>query len=222
MKQITLAILLLLCTVHQSNAQDKKISLGLSINPNYSFGIISNNFIGIEEQPKASISVNMFVEYQLTPKSSVGLGLGYQNNGEKTSKIDLTFFGPQNEDLPTKARFIYNHHNIEIPLYYKLNLGEHFYILAGTSGILNLSNTVSSVHFYADGNKERKTQKDKSMDFRTLNISANFGFGWNYLNKEKFSLFIHPYFQYGILGISTNATFNRNILSLGFVTGIRI
>ena len=47
------------------------------------------------------------------------------------------------------------------------------------------------------------------------------GFGLDYLNTDKLSLFVFPYLQYGFLGVSKSASLNRNFLSIGISTGIR-
>jgi len=238
MKNITTTLILSVFTCITIQAQEKKFDFGMNLFPNYSLGVISNDgstpssvesgFQDIETW-KPSISANIFVEYSFNKKSSVGLGLGYQNNGERTKKLDLIFginpnTGQATTDpsAPSQARIIYNHHNIEIPVYYKHIFGERFYLLAGTSAIINISNTRTGVKYYEDGSKERNTVEDNSTEFRGLNFTGNIGFGLNYFKREKFSLFVHPYCQYGILGVSKAASLNRNILSLGISTGIKI
>ncbi len=234
MKTTHLAISILLFSWTTSQAQDKKFDLGLYFFPNYSIGIISSDgstpkrvesgFKEIETW-KPSFSANIFLEYRLNQRSFLGLGMGYQNNGERTKKLDLNYGSNPNtgkSKRATHARIVYNHHNIEIALYYKHRFGRNFYGVMGTSGIINVSNTRTSILYFPDDSREKNTEKDKSTDFRKFNFSGNFGFGMNYLNKETFSLFVHPYIQYGILGISKSASLNRNILSLGISTGIKI
>lgn len=238
MKKIATSILLTIFTCVTTQAQEKKFDFGLCLFPNYSLGVISNDgsvpssaestFQDIETW-KPSISANIFVEYNLNKKSSIGIGLGYQNNGERTRKFDIIFgINPNTGEIitdpsaPSQARSIYNHHNIEIPVYYKHSFGERFYLLVGSSAIINISNTKTGVKYYADGSKERSTSEDNSTDFRGLNFSGNVGFGLDFLKKEKFSLFVHPFIQYGILGVSKSASLNRNILSLGISMGIKI
>ena len=227
-----------LCSYTACLAQDRKFDFGLSLFPNYSIGITSNDgntptnveegFQDIETW-KPSFSSTIFVEYQLNARSILGLGMGYQNNGERTKKLDLQYgIDPvtgmpiSDPSLPTQIEFIYDHHNIEIPLYYRHLLGSSFFVQIGASGIVNISNTITSKEYYADGEVKRNTEQDNSTDFRTLNIAGNLGFGMDYLRNEKISLFVLPYVQYGFFGISENASLNRNFLSLGISTGIRI
>jgi hypothetical protein len=238
MKKTTTTILLAVFTCMTIQAQEKKFDFGLNLFPNYSMGIVTNdgntstsfqNNIQELETWKPSVSANIFVEYKLNKNSAIGAGLGYQNNEERTKKYDLIFgFNPNTGEIitdpsaPSQARTVYNHHNIEIPIYYKHSFGDRFYLLVGTSAIINISNTTTSVKYFDDGSKERNTNNDNSTEFRGLNFSGNFGFGLNYFKREKFSLFVHPFLQYGILGVSKSASLNRNVFSLGISTGIKI
>jgi hypothetical protein len=218
-------------------AQDKKFSFGLNLFPNVSDVIITNDGTAPDEQldfykedeiPKLSFSGGFFVEYLLSPKSSIGIGLGYQNTGGKTKSTQLIFASDIDPSIGftnnsgTEVQFIYNHHNIEIPLYYKFNFTKKFYLLTGTSGIINLYNTTTSVFYTTDSPIERNTEEDKESSYRDFNISTNIGFGYNYLNKENFLLFVQPSFQYGILGLTKNTPLNRNYFSIGISTGIKI
>lgn len=236
MKKIV--IIIALFTWFSAHSQENKFDFGIGIFPNYSIGIISNNgntpgfvessYKGIETW-KPSLSATVFVEYKLSEKSILGIGMGYQNNGERTKKLDLIFnVNPLNGNpvtdpsLPNKARFVYNHHNIEIPLYYRHVFGSRFFGLIGVSGIINISNTNTSILYFSDNSKERNTENDNSTDFRSFNFSGNIGFGVDYLKTEKMSFFVLPYFQYGFLGVSKTASLNRNFLSIGLSTGMRI
>jgi hypothetical protein len=211
--------------------------LGLGVFPNFSIGIVTNDgsvpaevesgFQDIEIA-KPSISSSVFVEYKLNDKSIVGLGMGYQNNGSRTKKTDFVYgIDPitgnpiSDPSLPTQGEFRYNHHNVEIPVYYKHMLGDKFFMLIGISSVINISNTQTSIQYFADDSKEKNTEEDTNTEFRRFNYSGNIGFGLDYLNTDKLSLFVFPYLQYGILGISKSAPLNRNFLSIGISTGIR-
>lgn len=230
MKNLKLTILLLLTTRYliAQETKDDKFTFGLNVYPNLSVGIITNNgsvpssvenaYKGYETW-KPSISSNIFVEYKIGEKSKLCFGLGYQNTGEKTHLLDLTFAQPE-PDLPTQARFIYNYHNLELPLYYKRNFAKRLYLVAGTSLIFNLVNTTTSEIYYGDGSKKRNSSVDESTSFRQINLTANLGFGMNYFSNEKITLYLHPFFQTAFLGVSKSAPLNRTSLSLGLSTGI--
>lgn len=232
-------ILLLFLIVFQlTKAQERKFNFGVGLFPNLSFGIITNNgntpgyvenaFKSIEVS-QIAYSINGFAEYNLSKRTRLGIGLGLQKNGEQTGKMELIFqVNPitgqpiVNPSDPTHAKSVYNHYNVEVPLYFKLNFGKKSYFLIGGSALLNFSNTNTQVLYYSNRKKERNTVQDNSTDFRTFNVMGNIGYGIDYLKREKITLFFQPYVQYGILGISKTANLNRNILSIGFVTGIRL
>jgi len=219
-----------------TKAQDRKFNFGVSLFPNLSFGIISNDGSvpeGVEEGVKSlevsqiCNSIGFFTEYKLGKKSALGFGLGMQKNGESTGKLPSYFeFDPQTGEPiygPYDPRFIkfdYNRYNAEIPLYYKLNFGKRSYFVVGTSLFFNIINTTRSV-LYFETDKERNTSVDQMTDYRFLNFSGNIGYGFDFLRKENFKLFFQPYAQYGILGVSKSAPLNRNFLSIGFVTGVK-
>ena len=219
-----------------ANAQDRKFNFGVSLFPNLSFGIITNDGSvpgGVEEEIKSlevsqiCYSAGFFTEYKLGKKSALGFGLGMQKNGESTGKLPSYFeFDPQTGEPiygPYDPRFIkfdYNRYNVEIPLYYKLNFGKRSYFVVGTSLFFNIINTTRSV-LYFETAKERNTSVDNTTDYRFLNFSGNIGYGFDFLRKENFNLFFQPYAQYGILGVSKSAPLNRNFLSIGFVTGVK-
>ena len=232
----TIAVILFFLSSINCQAQANKLELGLSVFPNFSLGIISNDgSVPSEvesgyrdiEIAKPSISSTIFVEYSINEKSIIGLGMGYQNIGRRTKKEDVVWginpdTGEANLDVNiAQIRNINSHYNIEIPLYYKRILGEKLFVLIGTSSIINISNTQTSIQYHADGSKKRNTWEDNSTEFRKFNFSGNIGFGFDYLNTEKLSLFIFPYLQYGFLGVSKTAPLNRNFLSIGISTGIR-
>ncbi|MDA9161486.1 PorT family protein [Crocinitomicaceae bacterium] len=236
--KLTIAILILtLFTWINGLSQENKFELGFGVFPNLAFAIQTNDgsianeiLVGYQgmEIAKPSISSNIFVEYRINKNSILGLGMGYQNNGSRTKKTDLVFgIDPitgnpiSDPSFPTHARFVYTHHNIEIPLYYKYMFGDQFFVLIGTSSVINISNTQTSIQYFTDDSKEKNTEEDSSTEFRRYNFSGNIGFGLDYLNTDKLSLFVFPYLQYGFLGVSKSASLNRNFLSIGISTGIR-
>ena len=149
MKLTTAILILTLFTWINGLSQENKFELGFGVFPNLAFAIQTNDgsianeiLVGYQgmEIAKPSISSNIFVEYRINKNSILGLGMGYQNNGSRTKKTDLVFgIDPitgnpiSDPSFPTHARFVYTHHNIEIPLYYKYMFGDQFFVLIGTS-----------------------------------------------------------------------------------------
>ena len=96
----TIVVILFFLACINCQAQEKKIELGLGLFPNLSFAIQTNDgtaedeiLIGYQgmEIAKPAISSTIFVEYNLNKKSIIGLGIGYQNNGNQTKKRDLVW-----------------------------------------------------------------------------------------------------------------------------------
>ena len=215
MKLTTAILILTLFTWINGLSQENKFELGFGVFPNLAFAIQTNDgsianeiLVGYQgmEIAKPSISSNIFVEYKINKNSILGLGMGYQNNGSRTKKTDLVFgVDPitgnpiSDPSFPTHARFVYTHHNIEIPLYYKYMFGDQFFVLIGTSSVINISNTQTSIQYFTDDSKEKNTEEDSSTEFRRFNFSGNIGFGLDYLNTDKLSLFVLLSLQYGFL-----------------------
>ncbi|MDX1447344.1 outer membrane beta-barrel protein, partial [Lishizhenia sp.] len=216
---------------------ESKFSLGVNVFPNFSMGILSYDessssagelFKNIETW-KPSASTSILVEYTLKHNAFLGFGLGYQNNGEQTKKQALIFsINPTTGEpvydpyQPSHAKSIYNHHNLEIPIYYRHLFNNRFYGVFGLSGIVNISNTRTSVLYYPEKATERNTKNDNSTEFRKINLSTNIGLGFDVIQKENFSFYIQPNAQFGILGLAKSTPINRNMLSIGISTGIRL
>lgn len=236
MKNLAIAACFTFLTSLNGNAQESKFNFGFNLFPNYSIGVISSDgsipdeiesaYRDIETW-KPSLSAVAFMEFKLSEKSLLGTGVGYQNTGERTKRMLSkypSFDGPGGtlviNDAETKA--VYVHHNIEIPLYFRHMLSSRIFLSVGTSGIINMGNRISRITYFEDKPKEKVTMDDQSTEYRRFNISGNVGFGFDYLKRENISLYALPYMQYGFLGNAENAALNRNTLSIGLSTGIRI
>ena len=237
MKKSALFALFLVFSLFSANAQEKNIEIGVSLFPNYSIPrrtandlidpIFEPGFQGINAW-KPALSATVFVEYHLAEHASIGVGLGYQNLGERSQKFDLIFaIDPVtgqpiiDPSFPTQARFIANYHHAEIPVYYKHTFGKRFYALAGVSAMINITNSTTSVSYYADGKKNRSTSTDNLTDYSPINIAGNIGFGIDLFSTEKLTGFIQPYGQYTFLGIAKNTPVNRNYIAVGLSLGVR-
>lgn len=231
----TFLLLFCSCLISSSSlSQDKKLSYGIHLFPHLSDGIITNEGSVPEraesafrrsESWKPSGSINLFVEYRLNGKSAFGIGLGYQNNGEhiKSGRLQFpsTTGGPSTSYI-THFDICYVHHNLEMPLYFKRYFGKRLFTQFGISGTLNVGNTIKSKMHFSDDSVLKVQQKDDFQDYRLFNIFGNLGFGFDLQITEKFTLYLLPYAQYGILRLAKSAPFNQNVLSLGISTGIRL
>lgn len=238
MNQKPLLFVLALFFCLSINAQDRKFDLGISLTPNYSFNIMKNDggmpiaaeeYFRSIETGKYAFSGSLFLEYKQNQKISFQLGLGYQNIGEKTIKLDIhdtnniiVGLTPEEAALISHASFNYNRHNLEIPFYFKYKLNKTFYALIGTSVLINIANYTTSFKYYKDGSIVKNPQLNKDAPFRTFNFSTNLGFGMDLVDNDSFTLFIHPNFHYSFLGPVKNASLRRFPMTLGVSTGLII
>jgi len=224
-----------------ANAQTSPFKFGVFLYPNFSNNILivadghedAAQFWDDLEIAKPSFSANIFVAYNLTPKLSVSLGLGYANVGERTKKFatgSLTFpeaidpfygFVKPSGNLPsTETRFVYNHHFVEIPVQIKYSIAKNFYVQSGPSLMVALAHT-STQWKKTDGEiATRTTREDTQTDFRSSNFALNFGLGRSFSYRNSFEWFVGVNGQYLFQGISSNAKINRKYYSVGLVTGI--
>ncbi len=218
-------------------SQESKFKFGISISPMYSWGLITNDGNSpqwLEDQykeseiGKISWSSSFVVEYAIHSKIQLGIGIGYQNNGQRTEKRALFFFDDPtnpsgNPNFPIESRFVYNHHNVEIPFFIRYSFLPKFYLSAGLSPTINILNTSTSVLYYreGEGETERNTNEDSSTDFRRLNLCANFGIGVIVYKTEKMEAFVKAQGYYGVFGVSSNASLNRTPVAAGLTFGVR-
>ena len=237
-------VLLILCFViiNKVNAQ-KKWSFGAEAFPNYSKGELKTTgntnpslvqLIDERETWKFCLSGLLFATYKLNSRSSIQFGLGYQNNGERTKYMQFTYgdmtdprtgFGSTTISDPNAimgTKFYYNRHNIQIPILYQFNLTSRFYLKTGLSTIFNFSNTTTLQKHLLSGKRERSTENDTQTSYRGVNLSGQFGIGFDYVQRTNFSLYVQPTIEKFLIGVSTNAPINRVPLSLGIVFGVRI
>ena len=226
----------------QMNAQ-KKWSFGAEAFPNITNGVVKNtgiqdpsleNSIRESEVPKFCLSGQVYASYNFNAKSSLSFGIGYQNTGEKTN-YKHTYFAnsidprtgfetpePMTPGSTRAVRFYYNHHNIQLPVLFQYNLTSRLYLKSGLSTVINLTNTITDERIFVEGNNAKNTQTDKSSDFRSIVFSGQFGIGYEYMQKSKFSLYVQPTVEKFLMGIYQNPSINRVPLSLGIVFGVRI
>ncbi len=211
-------------------SQERKFNFGAVVFPCLSFGLITNDGTASEiaeeqyrelEVGKISMSGGLFTEFNLTKNAKIGLGLGFQQNGEATRKTELIFEPVPDPALPKQVKFVYNRYNFEVPVYFKRHFGQRSFVSIGSSLFLNITNTTTSVAFYDSKNRVRNSNKDEMNDFRFVNISVNVVYGIELIQREKFNLFLQPSVQYGILGVVKNAPLNRNFLLIGIASGIK-
>lgn len=247
MKTIILTLLLFTTAISitaQTTPTIKKWGFGAEVFPNSTFEIIKNDgtvdsrtetFYRDLEKPKFCLSGQIYATYKLNTKSSLSIGLGYQNTGNQTKNQQLSFSNnidsrggftydsTTSSSFATHVKYKYNHHNIQIPVFYSYNISKRFYARGGVSTIFNFSNTITQVLIDFNGNKTPSTNKDMSTpQFRTLNFSGNLGFGYTYFQSSLFRLYAQANIETTTLQLKKGAHLNRRPVSIGIILGVRI
>jgi len=230
MKQIGLLItfMIIACVTslaQETEVQDRKMSYGLSIYPNYSKLIFTStkdtnpDVLEIFKDRisyKPSLSLTAIGEYSFSKFSSIGLGLGLHNYGYTSfmqgSPTDPNIF----PDHTTTS----NYYNIEIPLYYKFKFSSRLYTQIGISTLFNISLDRKTEFNYPDG--IQYYQDTQKLKFDRTHILGNLGLGYNYYQGKRLDLFIQSYFQTNIIpNLNELQTFNTRLFSAGLATGFR-
>ena len=182
-------IVLLIVLATNINAQVtnpiKKIGFGLEVFTNSTIEVLKNDgsgdtdhesYLRDKEIAKFCLSGQVYISYKINQKMTISVGLGYQNTGNKTKEETPIWITPDSgfdPSLPKTLKEYYNHHNIQIPIFYNYNITRTFYLRGGISTIINISNSTTQILGDNSGNKTRNKLYDfSSPNFRRLNFSG--------------------------------------------------
>ncbi|KAA3640617.1 MAG: hypothetical protein DWQ02_01790, partial [Bacteroidetes bacterium] len=125
---------------------------------------------------------------------------------------------------PESGRFIYKNHFLEVPLWLTNYFGKapekKLFLHFGLSPAYNFSNKIITVH-YEEDSSWREVEENESTDYRSFNLNASLGLGWERRLSENMKLIICPNFKVNTLGISRDASLNRRVFLFGLRVGIR-
>lgn len=236
--------LLLLCLYLSSFSQEKKLKFGIELTPNYSIanvfikGPLHDSIKFLEElsrqedvfkRKKLSVNAKIFTEYELSQKTKIGIGFGFQNNGSRYANFHFgDEINPENGDFTAsnikKVTLLTIHYHIEVPLYLKFYINDKIYSQMGLSCSYKIYNKTVSKIYYTDQPARITKQKIKYSyaPFRKINLNVNVAFGIDFYNTDKITLFANPYAQYSFLGQYTEVLINRKMLSVGIGLGVKL
>jgi len=198
-----------------------KFLFGVNISPDYCYRTLKNNdgsstssvIIDLRnknEEFKIGYTAGLNVCYNISKNLGFELGVQYSNKGYAFEKSDLIFgdtidphYGFDGTEMPTKAKFIYNHIYLDIPVRAIFSFGErrvHFITSIGVTTNILLKATQTSVLEYENGDTQRETN-DQEDDFNSLNISPTVSAGIDYKISNKINLRAEPTLRYGLLKI---------------------
>lgn len=196
-----------------NNMEFKKVLIGLIFSTDYNFRTLKNNdgspssdFViksrNNVEIAKFGYTTGVNICIKITKLFELETGVQYSNKGYKTKNQDLVY-GQPDPSLPTKAKFIYNFHYIDIPVKVNFSLGKkriQFIPGVGISTNILINETVKSINEYSNGKTEQKTES-AGYNFKHINISPMISFGISYKVNNKMILKAEPTYRFGVIKI---------------------
>ena len=199
----------MVATLSSIGQSDSKISLGVIVNPNYSYRkmvlLQPDSEIGIalynrfEEQDKFKIGYSFGIAgcYAFTKRLRTELQINYRNLGSKIIQTDLVFgnqtdprFGTiyvVDEDMPETIKIRYNLYYLSTSLkltYIIIDKKTKLYSSIGIAPSVSLFGTNKAISTYSDGSKERgKSKQDYGFSDYTL-LGANAEIGTEIPNEQ--------------------------------------
>jgi Outer membrane protein beta-barrel domain len=197
MKRIVLCFFMFVTSL--SFSQERKLHFGVNAFPNYTKG----TEVGSIAIP--AFSVGVFIEYNLTEKLKLQVGLGQRMTKFKDPKTPMPAIS-----FASYTAFSTINNDLEIPLLAKYYISKRWYAIAGGSALYTFQRIVTQSYY--DANSE---PMDLEFIDRYKNIgfsfTANVGGGVDIIKKEKITLYLQPY-----LTRASNAT------SVGMLIGIKL
>ncbi|MDP2174524.1 MAG: hypothetical protein Q8K70_01295 [Bacteroidota bacterium] len=187
-----------------------------------------------------SLSFNIYKPISLSQRSTLLIGLQYQNMGFKRMKDDVKFLdtihpllgirADQVQIGPSWVEFRYRYHYLSIPFLYSKELKRRvkgasgsLHVLAGGAISGLLKQDINAV-FYGFTFKGQKSIKFNENDISSGLVSGNIQIGLRYENKidgEKLSVFVQPKLTLPVLP----ANYGKNmhmLYSIGAEFGLKV
>jgi hypothetical protein len=222
-------------------AQNKKISFGISVNPNYSYRYLYSDDAALKttfdaiDVGKFSYSAGVFGEKEINNSVRFRVGVNFMNTGFGTKKTDFSSWGsqnpqggwfPQNPDPndPIAGCFIFNDLKIELPIDIQLfiNKNKSFFIDLGISPLLNLDSYTTFKAYFADGRISSYNTSNNDPNAKKIALAAQFGIGYTFKLSQKLSMEIQPRCQ-SFLATLPNSRSKSSIIpyNLGLQMGLK-
>ena len=231
-----------LCCISVMHAQTTPWHFGVSTYTNYSAPLYSaepESEWAVDlwkdvEQPKLSFGANVFVEYSISRRLGLSIGLGYLNYGERTNKHNFDgftfpdtldpFYGFVKPTGPIEGgeiKFIYTTHAVEVPVQLRYTFGQNWYVQSGVS-LLGQVRYIQTNWKKIEGEKAtRETQTDNRVTLNPLNLGVNAGVGYTFFATKPAQLFVGLNAQHVVFGVMQDVSLNRKYISAGIQVGVR-
>lgn len=189
----------------------KKLYLGLTVSPDFSYRNTSNNYYFTEETAKLGYTIGISSRLNITKKISIESGLLLSNKGYKNNFSGLTFgdmidprrgFIYNTQNTPRKVEYIYSYYYLDIPIKAAFTFGQrkiHFFAAAGITPNILIKTTEKSIITYQNGDTDNDSH-DALFNYNRFNLSPTVSVGLSKITAKSI-LKIEPYFSYGILKI---------------------
>lgn len=202
----------------------KQVQIGVNFSPDFCFRTLKNNdgssisdivlnLRNENETIKFGYTTGLNICFNFKKFVALETGIQYSNKGYQALMKDLTygdmidprygFIYATSGTAPTKAKFIYNYHYIDIPLKVNFTFGKKKIRLISSVGLTTnifIKETSASVLEYSDGKTDRKNYPT-TFDYNKINISPIISVGIDYKINNRMNLRIEPTFRYGVLKI---------------------
>jgi Outer membrane protein beta-barrel domain len=226
-----LLLLFALSFTFSAFSQNNKFKFGVVFNPSWSDNVSTNDGTvprAVEESFKKLERKTLvfygypFVQYALSTRANLRVGIGYAISGYSTARTKYVFGTPE-PSAPEYGKFYYYYKDIILPTLFKYNFSKRkntVYVIAGPTLQFNLNRITKAVFEYADGSIKISKMDDYSTAFRKVNVNATIGIGYDLKIAKKAIVFFQPTFDCNLLGTSNSASLNRKIYSIGINIGL--
>jgi len=212
----------------------KKISIGLTFSPDYCYRTLkpdaSVKWVASGrdtlEIPKFGYTTGLNFALHINKRIALEAGFLFSDKGEKTKKYSLIWITPSGQPdptLPTKNTFIYHYIYLDIPIkadYYILTNRTKFYITAGVSPNIFITQKTTSILEYSDGNSNTTTSSRRN-GFDKINLTVIAGFGFAYDLTKRIYFKLEPIYRRSISTI-IDAPIKGYLYSAGLNAGVYV
>jgi hypothetical protein len=214
--------------------ETKKLSIGLSFSPDYSYRILKPDASGkwiaeirdTLEIPKFGYTTGLNIALKINKRITLEMGFLYSDKGEKTKSFTPIWVSPAGQpdpdpDLPSKITYFNHYIYLDFPVkanYYLLTQRVKFFLTAGISPNIFLKHSVTSICEYNDGHTSTKTSLGNN-GFTKINLAFIAGLGLGYDLTKKLNLIIEPTYRRSITPI-IDAPIKGYLYSFGLNTGL--
>jgi len=212
--------------------ETEKISIGLTFSPDYCYRTLKPDASGILlaerrdtlEIPKFGCATGLNVALNINKRITLETGFLYSDKGEKTKTYSPVWIAPTGQPdpaLPTKITSIYHYIFLDIPIkvnYYLLTQRVKFFLTAGISPNIFLTQRTTSIFDYTDGHSSTNTSSGNT-GFAKINLTFTVGLGLGYDLTKKMYLKAEPTYRRSITSI-VNAPIKGYLYSVGLNTGL--